>query len=284
MVRLVTALTTSLLLTTVLFLIVPNFVTPSLTLAKSKSSDSKSSDNSKSDIDKSNDASSSSNSDSKPSSSNDNTTPSPVITEPVQPVTPIPPISSNSEFPGLNELNNPALPDSGSSDSGSSGGSSSSGSSSGDSSSSKHKVDCKSDDLTAKEEKKCAESNSKILGQIPLERFAVRDLNSTHWMVNFTTTQQLGGKFWYTVPKNTTTLNQALAVTTVHNGKVATIDHNSSKGIIPADSATALTSTPDTKCPTGSSLNDNGNCMPDGPCPSGFARKDFDESGKCFKK
>jgi hypothetical protein len=38
------------------------------------------------------------------------------------------------------------------------------------------------------------------------------------------------------------------------------------------------------KCSSGFSANDNGNCFPKGPCPTGYARLDNDESGKCFKK
>jgi hypothetical protein len=36
------------------------------------------------------------------------------------------------------------------------------------------------------------------------------------------------------------------------------------------------------KCPAGFSANDKGNCFPKGPCPTGYARKDNDESGTCF--
>jgi hypothetical protein len=36
------------------------------------------------------------------------------------------------------------------------------------------------------------------------------------------------------------------------------------------------------KCPSGFSANDKGNCFPKGPCPSGYVRKDNDESGTCF--
>lgn len=36
------------------------------------------------------------------------------------------------------------------------------------------------------------------------------------------------------------------------------------------------------KCPSGFSANDKGNCFPKGPCPTGYARKDNDESGTCF--
>ena len=32
------------------------------------------------------------------------------------------------------------------------------------------------------------------------------------------------------------------------------------------------------KCPSGFSANDKGNCFPKGPCPSGYVRKDNDES------
>jgi hypothetical protein len=38
------------------------------------------------------------------------------------------------------------------------------------------------------------------------------------------------------------------------------------------------------KCPSGFSANDKGNCFPKGPCHTGYARPDSDESGKCFKK
>jgi hypothetical protein len=37
------------------------------------------------------------------------------------------------------------------------------------------------------------------------------------------------------------------------------------------------------KCPSGFSANDKGNCFPKGPCPAGYARKDNDESGTCFR-
>jgi hypothetical protein len=37
------------------------------------------------------------------------------------------------------------------------------------------------------------------------------------------------------------------------------------------------------KCPSGFSANDKGNCFPKGPCPTGYARLDNDESGKCFR-
>ena len=36
-------------------------------------------------------------------------------------------------------------------------------------------------------------------------------------------------------------------------------------------------------CKSGFSLNEAGNCIKDGPCPSGTARKDFSETGKCIK-
>jgi hypothetical protein len=38
------------------------------------------------------------------------------------------------------------------------------------------------------------------------------------------------------------------------------------------------------KWPSGFSANDKGNCFPKGPCPTGYAKLDNDESGKCFKK
>ncbi|HEY7080243.1 MAG TPA: hypothetical protein VH500_11110 [Nitrososphaeraceae archaeon] len=38
------------------------------------------------------------------------------------------------------------------------------------------------------------------------------------------------------------------------------------------------------KCPSGFSANDKGNCFPKGPCPTGYTRPDNDESGQCFKK
>lgn len=38
------------------------------------------------------------------------------------------------------------------------------------------------------------------------------------------------------------------------------------------------------KCPSGFSANDKWNCFTKGPCPTGYAKLDNDESGKCFKK
>ena len=39
----------------------------------------------------------------------------------------------------------------------------------------------------------------------------------------------------------------------------------------------------DGKCPSGFNMNGDGNCFPNKPCPPGYEKSDYDETGKCWK-
>ena len=39
----------------------------------------------------------------------------------------------------------------------------------------------------------------------------------------------------------------------------------------------------DGKCPSGFNMNGDGNCFPNKPCPPGYEKRDYDETGKCWK-
>jgi hypothetical protein len=39
----------------------------------------------------------------------------------------------------------------------------------------------------------------------------------------------------------------------------------------------------DGKCPPGFNMNGDGNCFPHKPCPPGYEKRDYDETGKCWE-
>lgn len=39
----------------------------------------------------------------------------------------------------------------------------------------------------------------------------------------------------------------------------------------------------DGECPSGFNMNGDGNCFPNKPCPPGYEKRDYDETGKCWK-
>jgi hypothetical protein len=39
----------------------------------------------------------------------------------------------------------------------------------------------------------------------------------------------------------------------------------------------------DGKCPSGFNMNGDGNCFPNKPCPPGYEKRDYDETGKCWE-